>query len=492
MSKMTALALIVGNANYPGRYKLNNAVNDAKDIAAKLMKLGFAVKRVTDCTIETFERNVSEYGEELKGYDVGLFYFSGHGLQSKGKNYLTAIDTNFNDEASVHRTAYYLGEIIEYMQVAQTKINIIILDACRDNPLADKYRSIGSEGLAPIHAPKGTIIAFSTSPGEKAKDSGSGNNSIYTGALLNHIEDANIPLEEFFKRVRTSVFDLSDGKQTSWEHTSLIGNFFFNSGQLIHSPDLPYRDDCISDKDFISSGSAVDNIITEMKSHDWYKQKAAIAKLNQLSPATIDDSSKFLVGRNILQVADGTERSALWIINNLDSWVSKYSVNGENHVLNGILYEIYFNPEGVFRNGNYKSDLLDAVCKLQTNKSYIKSFEFIKNQLSPFQDYIFYIPGISPKACAIEIKGEEEIFLASGKEKKAFKVKSIKHENVELMEPYKDEEWNVAMVSKDEFMTTLCKQLCVLKSMLRVSCNEDLKDFNKICIPDSFKLYRQD
>ncbi|NEN24196.1 caspase family protein [Cryomorpha ignava] len=274
---MNALALVIGNAEYSQeKDKLVNAVNDAEDIAQKLLNLGFTVITAINCTTESFDRQIRKFGEDLKKYDIGLFYFSGHGLQIKGRNYLTAINTSFADDISATHTSLPLDEVIDYMQAAKPNINILILDACRDNPLPSQYRGILPQGLAPIYAPKGTIIAFSTSPGEKAMDFGSGRNSIYTGSLLNHIDDSNISIEDFFKRVRTSVYSLSEGKQTSWEHTSLIGTFCFNSGQLVHSVDLPYKAEYISDEDFESDGSKILDIVKNLRERNWPVQNKAI------------------------------------------------------------------------------------------------------------------------------------------------------------------------------------------------------------------------
>ena len=316
---MNAIALVVGNADYYGEHnKLINAVNDANDFSTKLLSLGFVVRKTINCNNEQFDRDVRSFSDDLKSYDVGLFYFSGHGLQIDGQNYLTSLDTNFSDSISVKHTSIPLNEVMDYMQNDKTLIKILILDACRNNPLPERGTNLG---LAPIYAPKGTIIAFSTSPGETAMDYGAGRNSIYTGSLLNHIDDRNIPIEDFFKRVRTSVYTLSNGKQTSWEHTSLIGNFCFNSGQLIHSPKIPYGENCVIDKTFESHGTEIDEIIIALKSYNWYIQHPAIQKLNSLSPKNIDISTKFLLGRNILQTAIGGEFSACSIFNNLSDWL---------------------------------------------------------------------------------------------------------------------------------------------------------------------------
>lgn len=487
---MNALALIIGNANYiVEKDRLINAVNDADDVAMKLLNLGFIVRKVTDCSREVFDREVRAFGEELKKFDVGLFYFSGHGLQIEGRNYLTSIDTSFADDVSAKHTSFPLDEIIDYMQKANPIIKILILDACRDNPLPSQYRGIQEAGLAPIHAPKGTIIAFSTSPGEKALDYGSGRNSIYTGALLNHIDDTNIPIEDFFKRVRTSVFTLSNGKQTSWEHTSLIGNFYFNSGQLIHSIDLPYKNECIADENFLSTGSEIDRVIDALRSYDWYKQQPAFGALSQIPPRNIDDSSLFLLGRNILQTAIGGEFTANSIFKNLDNWLSKYSFNGQNHVLNGILFEIYFNSKGQFRQKNFKNGFIDEIFKLQVNPEFQKSFEFIVKQLIPFRDFLFYIPYNPPTALPIEIKFEPLEYEFHGTKITEHTLISVKHEDVELLNE-REQEYEITTTFK-EFMLKLHMELCVPSNMLRLSMNIGQNELKKIRIPWDFKLSKQ-
>lgn len=486
---MNALALVIGNANYSlDKDKLVNAVNDATDFGQKLVNLGFVVNNPTDCDREAFDREIKGFGEDLKKYDIGLFYFSGHGLQIEGKNYLTAIDTSFADDISAIHSSFPLNEIIDYMQAAKPIIKILILDACRDNPLPNQYRSIQENGLAPIHAPKGTIIAFSTSPGEKAMDYGAGRNSIYTGALLNHIDDVNISIEDFFKRVRTSVYTLSNGKQTSWEHTSLIGNFCFNSGQLIHSVDLPYKEEHIVDEKFDSDGSVVEEIINALKSHDWYTQHPAIQKLERIDKNTFDKSARFLLGRNILQTAIGGEFSANSIIKNLDNWLKDWFTDEENHVLNGVLYEIYFNSKGKFRQKNFKADFVDDIFKLENIDRYKTSFDFIKNQLDQFRDYVFYVPSHPPTTLPIELQFTAVKYIQSEKERIAHKLISIKFHDVEIMEPYKDTDFDAISVSFDQFLEKLHKVLCVPKKQLRLSMNFEEKDIETIYMPWDFEV----
>ena len=486
---MNALALIIGNIDYAlEKNKLINAVNDANDFGQKLLNLGFTVNIITNTTSEELDRAVTKFGNDLKNYDVGLFYFSGHGFQIKGMNYLTSIDTSFYDGTSAKHSSLPLNEVIDYMNDAGTNLNVVILDACRDYPFLDASRSIENKGLAPVFAPKGTLIAYSTSPGEKAQDSGAGRNSIYTGALLNHVDDPQIPIEEFFKRVRTSVYTLSGGKQTSWEHTSLIGDFFFNSGQLVHSVDLPYKEECVADSNFKSSGSEIDEIIVGLRSHDWYEQGPALGRFSRLDCGKIDESSLFLIGRNVLQSAIGTEYSAEAIMKDqLASWLASRFTGKENHILNGMLYEVYFNNEGKFRQYNFKDKYLDELFALQKNPDFKKSFEFIEKQLEHFKPYLFYTPSDYERSLPIELQFELEETGEGVLKRKAHILKSIKYQNTELLTPEYDEYGGVS-IKFDQLKQRLANLFCTPVKKLKISMNVQKKDFGLIYVPMDLKL----
>lgn len=200
--KMTAL--VIGNSNYPG-LELKNATNDSEDIASKLSEFGFSVIHVSNATKKDIDEAVNSFRDNLNSNDVGLFYFAGHGMQIDGVNYINAVDTDFSSEIDAKYSSYPLNKIIETMERSDNKTNIIILDACRTNPYERAWdRGPAQKGLAPLFAPKGTIIAYATSPGEVASD-GRGRNGSYTEALLKHITSPDIPIEEMFKRVRNTL-----------------------------------------------------------------------------------------------------------------------------------------------------------------------------------------------------------------------------------------------------------------------------------------------
>lgn len=211
-------ALVIGNAAYK-----ENPANDAEDIAAKLEACGFSVIKARDCSVAEMDRALKRFKRTLADNDVGVFFFAGHGMQIDGENYLAAVDTNTVGEDKAKYTALPLNRVIEVMGRAAISTSVI-LDACRDNPFERAWhRSAGARGLAPVYAPKGTLIAFATSPGQVADD-GRGRNGAYTAALLQHITTPDCSIENMFKRVRNTLSATTRRKQISWEHISLSGS----------------------------------------------------------------------------------------------------------------------------------------------------------------------------------------------------------------------------------------------------------------------------
>lgn len=221
------LALVIGNSKYYYGGYLRNPANDARSIKIVLENLDFVVSKYEDINQKTMKRAIDEFGKKLKNYDIGLFFYAGHGVQVKGNNYLIPIDAKLENENDVEYDAVRADRVLAKMESAGTKTNIVILDACRDNPFESSWRrGAGGNGLAFMDAPSGSIIAYATSPRNTASD-GNGINGLYTSAILEHIQTPNITIEQMFKRVRSTTMEWSDGKQIPWESTSLRGNFYF-------------------------------------------------------------------------------------------------------------------------------------------------------------------------------------------------------------------------------------------------------------------------
>lgn len=391
---MKVIALIIGNSNYndPDN-KLKNAVKDAEDISLKFEKLGYKVLCHTNITNQEMDEAIYNFGIELNSYDIGIFYYAGHGMQIEGENFLTAIDTNFAREIDAKYSSMPLNKLLDTMDVCDNSTNIIILDACRDNPFEKAWsRSVSSTGLAPVYAPKGSLIAYATSPGQKASD-GVGDNGLYTSMLLKNLEKVNITIEEFFKQVRNSVFAFSGGKQTTWEHTSLTGTFYFNNGVYFNENlNEKYTDTAIKDSEFKLSDSDLSKIIKDLKSHNWYVQNPAIQELLKLEyDQKMDKNELFILGRNFLQTANGGENLARELIEDLESWIGNFNTNdNENYFLDGILFEIYFDSNGIFRDERLKDFYISNLYSLQMNDNYAKSFNFIEKELLPFTSRNFF------------------------------------------------------------------------------------------------------
>jgi len=219
-------ALIIGNSNYKSS-PLDNPINDAKAMAEALRKLNFDVIELIDGDKKAMRDSVREFKSRMKqDRGVGLFYYAGHGVQVKGENYLIPVNHDIQEEYDVQDEALRVSTVLSYMQDAGTRMNIVILDACRDNPFARSMRS-GSRGLATIYAEgSGSIIAYATAPGSTASD-GTGENGLYTQELLKAINTPGLEIGMVFRHVLAKVQKISKGKQIPWTNSSLIGEFYF-------------------------------------------------------------------------------------------------------------------------------------------------------------------------------------------------------------------------------------------------------------------------
>lgn len=230
------IALVIGNGAYKS-VPLRNPVNDATDIAIALEKTGFIVMKSVNATRKQMRRAIRSFGEEINKGAVGLFYYAGHGIQVAGENYLVPIGAEVSSEDEVEDECLKVSSVLRKMETAGNRLNIIILDACRDNPFARSFRS-SSRGLAKMDAPTGSILAYATAPGSIASD-GPGRNGLYTSAFLKHMMTPGLEIGKLFRQVRIDVVGASGKKQVPWEASSLMGDFYFNTYRGIRIVDKP-------------------------------------------------------------------------------------------------------------------------------------------------------------------------------------------------------------------------------------------------------------
>ena len=223
------LALVIGNGAYANAPRLANPANDAADIAQSLRSIGFEIVEGRDLDKRTMEQKIVEFGHKLDGASLALFFYAGHGLQVSGQNYLVPIDAKLQRAGDLSFETINVNQVLAQME-ADKRVNLVFLDACRDNPLARSFaRTLGDtrsasvgRGLASIQSAVGTMIAYATQPDNTALD-GAGRNSPFTTALLKHIATPGLEVRSMMTRVRADVLAATRDRQLPWDHSSLIG-----------------------------------------------------------------------------------------------------------------------------------------------------------------------------------------------------------------------------------------------------------------------------
>lgn len=463
--KRKMAALVIGNADYHGGGKLKNAAHDADDMEVKLRGYGFETIVSRDATHREMDKALKQFKALLSANDVGLFFFAGHGVQIEGCNYLMAVDSETGDETEAKHSSLSLDKVIEVMGKSAASTKIVILDACRNNPWERSWnRSAATRGLASVYAPKGTIIGYATSPGEIASD-GVGRNGTYTSALLQHIDERDCTIETMFKQVRNTVAAETGGKQTSWEHTSLSGNFFFNLslGQLIDA----YSDIALADSLFVVDGAKKSHrIIKGLKSYNWYKQNDALAELTDKSVEKMGPNNLFVLGRNIYQAACGGANMAVDFIENFTDKTSGYNPEKRKALLDGMLFEAFFDSDAQVRS-KIKAGQFNTLFELERQKHLQDSFDFIAETLLASGGDFYTLPG----------RGHElAVTIATKRFKDAYRVQAVYVDSVDVLRPEShefepDEDGVMFYLSKSaaELREQLSAELVVPSRLLKVT-----------------------
>ncbi len=228
-------ALVIGNADYLDA-PLSNPVNDARLVAETLREIGFEVGLLENGTLSQMLDGVRQWMVRSTDAEVRAFYFAGHGTQYQGQNFLVPVDLSITTESQIKRSAMHLSDVVQSLSAQEMGVNFVIVDACRTDPTVfldragSRTRGLGDDleaGFAPEEAPRGTMVAYSTSPGSLAADGAGSRNSIFTQALASQLRRPGIPVESLFKRVRISVMRATRNAQVPWERSSLVGDFCF-------------------------------------------------------------------------------------------------------------------------------------------------------------------------------------------------------------------------------------------------------------------------
>jgi len=217
--------------------RLRNAVNDARSMRDVLRQLDFAVSIAENTSLQQLEGAVDTFIRSIRQGDIAFFFYAGHGIQIDGENFLVPTDFDAVDEADAKYDSYSAERVRERMEGRSTRLNIIVLDACRNNPFSTS-RS-GSRGLAAMSVGTGTYISFSTAPGQIASDNPRGENGLFTSFLIEALRTPGLNIDQVFNYVRTEVHSSSDGRQVPWSLSSVIGEFHFISPERVADTEQP-------------------------------------------------------------------------------------------------------------------------------------------------------------------------------------------------------------------------------------------------------------
>jgi hypothetical protein len=318
------VALVVGNSAYLQSAPLANPVNDARDMAAALKEVGFAVLLGLDLDKRGFDTKMREFGQALAQADAGLFFYAGHGLQVSGQNFLVPVDAKLESERDLDFESLSLSVVLRQMELQREgKTNIIFLDACRDNPLARNLaRSMGtrsgavSSGLAQVETGVGTFIAYSTQPGNVALD-GRGRNSPFTSALIKRLRDPERNLNAVMIEVRKDVLATTGGRQVPWDHSALTGDFYFNPAVAVQA--LPKPSPALSGSEVQPLRERVLNLEEQLKRKADPAETVSIVQFAQLKERSrqLDEIIKqdlqriFELQRNIARETTAAGKTAI-------------------------------------------------------------------------------------------------------------------------------------------------------------------------------------
>lgn len=435
------IALVIGNSQYDSPYygNLTNPTNDADAMGIVLKKLKCTVFVKKNLTYSGYGIAFDEFTQEIinQKADAAIVYFAGHGLNIDATDYLIMKDTPAfkTGESKTKKESVAINDICQELNTIGDQLNILIIDACRSDPSQSTRGLISNpeNSLLGIrltnHLPFQTFIAYSTSVGKSASDGNAAEgHSPYTKTLLENIEEENLPIESLFKRVRNSVYRGFDNSQLPWEYSCLTEEFCFNYGQLNPYFDKPYSETAYNDGTYVSQNDGVNEIINGLKSYTYDAQNTAVGKLHRIYKIIMDKNDFFVIGRNLLQAAHGGAFECQEEISYAN--LRKYIWQGENHVLNGILYEMYFDKSNQFRDSQKGMNMIDGIANILVYPEFKNSCKFIQMALAEYKDKLCYMPG-SPDKCIVTIElssSNKNIF-----NKIVWNISSIRIKNKEII-----------------------------------------------------------
>lgn len=476
MKVKKCVAWVIGINKYANYPELRAAVNDATEFAQKLRRLGYDVVE----SIDDGKNDAGSYNkiidkkqiflDKILGdkVDVALLYFAGHGCMVNGEDCLILSDaaSYINGSVKARDKSIVLKDLCKNMNANGDQMNILIVDACRTSVEDENrrgvlgYRDFGKNTRLPFQ----TLFAYSTSPEANASDGSV--HSPYTQVLLDNMMERDLPIEDLFKAVRREL-RRTHGRQIGQELTSLIDSYSFNYGQLDDGATLEYSENALADENFNSNNESFEKCINLFKSYYYYSQIDALDLFHKAFK-TFTNDEKFVIGRNILQAAVGGCWKCQEELNY--SKLKLFNDNGKNAVLDGIVYEMFFDSKNEFRGKNIKGiSYLSEIDKLSNFDDFAQSFKGIIKVLAKYKDVLEYLPG-QQKTYTVKVNIESQ-----GKtvlDDNVWEISDVTYEGKSLLKeialPYR--------LNKEKLRKLLCIHLAIPSSKLRLIGAERMED----------------
>ncbi|MBQ0159462.1 MAG: caspase family protein [Bacteroidales bacterium] len=415
------LAICIGNDEYEKLEPLKGAVKDSINVKNVLESLSFEVLIHNNLKLSEMGAAIGDFVCKInnESTEAIVIYFAGHGMEMKGETLMLPVDFDRHETPiGAINQSFTLELLLDQLQEYPDVVKIIIFDACRTS----LERSRGTDGrYTSIKAPRNTIIAFGTSPGERAEEN---NGGIYTRALIEYLPLQREPIETIFKKVRQSLVN-DNHLQIPWEHSSLIQDFQLNPG--IYYEDIAYNENALADKDFSTLNLTAKKIIDDLKSYNWYIQKDAITRLQNSDLTSFSADELFVMGRNICQAAEGDCIACQSFISNF-KYCNLVLIKEKCHLLNGIAYEIFFDKNNALRK-SFKASHYSRVISALEAKDFLSCGRYISSTLKCQPKRIIYLPYIFDRKFALDFK---VIFEAKYTNQSLLEISSLKLNGCDL------------------------------------------------------------
>lgn len=429
------LAMVVTVDDYNYLKKTEKSIKDGLAIENMLEKLRFNIFSCYNADVEEMDKCIEEFKTSAEEYDNLFIYFAGHSIYLDGYCYLLSKDASAENCSSIKRHSIELGTLLSDIHNARGKNTIVVVDTSRCSPFVCG-KGIGSHVYQYFKIPQNCLVAFSSSPNEYACENNIGDNSLYVDSLVSYVFKENISIEELLKKVRQLVINKSHGIQTPWEINCLTNSLCMNSGQYDMNDNIEYSHQVLAPKNATFSDATFMNDLWKDyldDSNGFSNVNDIVRRFRRKDVSFFSKDDLFLMGRIIINAAGIGALAGMEILGKPD-YIKEYSIDGAYHLLNGMFFQIYFDFDGMFKDENILSYMLDNVFKILQIPEFISSFIFLNKVLEPYKDRLLFVPSLDATPITFEICFKTVEWMTYTKEKyKTHDIYSIMLDGKELV-----------------------------------------------------------